>query len=111
MPGAVLTMGALHARFQKRALLGVLVGNLEGVRALCLAREVLERFPAVFPEFAAELVEGDTRAACWDLAEIARDLVGAFNVYHEAAAIAAGRPTPWFVSGPLRADPAATDQT
>lgn len=88
---AVYSPETLHARFGKIAALGVIVGDFGGVRALRVARLVWERHPALFPAFASELADtGNARSACWSLAQICLDVVGAFDVWAEATAIAAG---------------------
>jgi hypothetical protein len=66
-------MNELHAAFGKRAALSFLVGDIKPVQALRLARDVSGQFQADFPAFAADLPEGDTRAASWSLAEILKD--------------------------------------
>ena len=86
---ALYSPDALHDAFGKTAALGVVVGDFSGVRALRLARVVYERHPALFPAFAAEIVEASARSACWSLTQIAADVVGAYDVFAEARAIAA----------------------
>ncbi len=86
---ALYSPDALHNAFSQIAALGAVVGDFSGVRALRLARIVYERHPALFPWFAAEIVEAGARSACWSLAQIASDIVGAYDVFTEARKIAA----------------------
>lgn len=81
-------MPSLHAAFGKRAALAALLGDTRPVRALRLARLVYDQVPALFPEFAADLVEGDVRPACWSLACLVADMPGAWDIWVEARDIA-----------------------
>lgn len=81
-------MQALHDAFGKRAALAVLLGDTRPVRALRLARTLFDQAPALFPEFAVDIVEGDVRPACWSLACLVADMPGAWDIWVEARDIA-----------------------
>ena len=84
----IVTIESLHSAFGKRAALHFLAGDSKPVQALRLARVVWDTLPALFPAFAADLVEGDVRAACWALGATTADLPGTWNVNAEARRIA-----------------------
>jgi hypothetical protein len=82
-------MDELFAKFSKRALLMFLIGDSKGLQAWRLAGLLWDQFPADFPGFAAELVEGSSvRSACWALSEILKDRGGGHDLYWASLRIA-----------------------
>lgn len=85
----ILSLESLSAAVRARVLLASLLGDYRPSQALRLARLVWEQAPVLFPDFAAALVEGDTRAACWDVSQLVADLPGTWDIATEARRIAA----------------------
>lgn len=94
MSKPILNPEALVERCRHMVLVHALVDDLKPAQALRLMRGVWETCPADFPEFAEmlaeELAEGrGVRGACWCMAEMLKDRIGAFDLVHEALHIAA----------------------
>lgn len=79
---APLTPEALFAAYNKRAILMALVGDFAGCAALRVSHLVWSQAPAIFPDFAATLVESDSpRGALWDTMHLAAEIPGAWDLY------------------------------
>lgn len=87
---AAYSFDALFAATARAVMLAFLVGDDRPRKALFLARDVLEQFPAVFPEFAALLADDPTspRGACWSLAELLADCAGSYDLHARARELA-----------------------
>ncbi len=87
------TPESFHDAFKTRALLGALLGEFGGVHALRLSHLVWEQAPAFFPEFAAACLDEHQgpRTAAWVIAEEAREIPGAWDLYQAARNVAANR--------------------
>lgn len=84
----IISMSELHSRYRGTVMLAVLVGDFKPAQALRLAGEVWDKFPALFPDFAADLLECGARSACWSLAQTVTHTPGAWDVWVEACKIA-----------------------
>ena len=84
-----MTMDTLFAKYHKRAILHVLLGDFRGTQLLHVARLVWDTFPAFFPEIASIVLESeDLRAAAWDIGAVMADVPGAWDVCVAARDIA-----------------------
>lgn len=86
---AIYSTEELFKRYSATVMLAVLIGDFGPSHALRLAGELFERFPALFPGFAEELVESGAKAACWSLAALLKELPGSWTLYVQARDIAA----------------------
>jgi hypothetical protein len=84
----ILSTSELHTQYRATALLATLLGDFKPAQALRLAAQVWDKFPALFPDFAADLLECGARSACWSLAESVAHTPGAWDVWVEARRIA-----------------------